>query len=174
MEQATIEKLWSEIVRRHLPKSPGTALPKAEQQALAVALQEWASQCIKACLDEILRDQERDDVLPQVKKVQWQINYRGKDFLGAVRVQEVDVWLTNPEAGLVLAVDPKHFQSADSLKKNWQNGHNDLIAFATNIHERFPLCAVGGTISFPIWAASSQTLKQMHSICSRSIPVSGH
>lgn len=70
----------------------------------------------------------------------------------------------------MLAIDPKHFQSADSLGKNWKNGHNDLVAFATNIHERFPLCAVGGIISFPEWAAEPQALKQVHSICARSLP----
>ena len=91
-------------------------------------------------------------------------------MLGGVRWQEVDVWMTNSEAGLVLAVDPKHFQSADSLNKNWKNGHNDLVAFATNLHERFPGCALGGIISFPLEAASAQLLKQMHGICGRSTP----
>lgn len=167
---ATTEELWGQIVKDHLPKGPTAILPKAQQQALAVALQEWSSRCIRACLEEVLQAQQRDDLHKQIQKVQWQINYKGKDFLGAVRVQEVDVWLTNPEAGLVLAVDPKHFQSADSLKKNWQNGLNDLIAFATNMHERFPLCAVGGIISFPEWAAAPQSLKQMRSICARAIP----
>ncbi|MBI4216247.1 MAG: hypothetical protein HY687_02470 [Chloroflexi bacterium] len=167
---ATAEELWTQIVRTHLPIGPAATLTKAQQQALAVALQEWSSLCIRACLEEIVQAQRRNDLYRQIGKVQWQINYRGKDFLGAVRVQEVDVWLTNPEAGLVLAVDPKHFQSSDSLKKNWQNGLNDLIAFATNIHERFPLCAVGGIISFPEWATSPQSLKQMHSICARAIP----
>jgi hypothetical protein len=56
------------------------------------------------------------------------------------------------------------------LRKNWKNGHNDLVAFATNLHERFPLCAVGGVIIFPEWAAAPNDLKQMHSICARSIP----
>ena len=167
---ATIEKLWGEIVKPCLPVSPMASLSKAQQQALAVALQEWAARCIKACLEDILRDQQRDDLYSKIKKVAWQINYRGKDFLGAVRSQEVDVWLTNPEAGLVLAVDPKHFQSKDSLKKNWKNGHNDLVALATNIHERFPLCAMGGVISFPEGAATSKDFKQIHSICARSIP----
>ena len=54
------------------------------------------------------------------------------------------------------------------MKKNWKNGHNDLVAFATNLHERFPLCAIGGVISFPEWAATPQDLKQIHSICGRS------
>jgi hypothetical protein len=101
----------------------------------------------------------------------WQIVWKGKkNFLGGVRWQEVDVWVAKPETGLVLAVDPKHFQSKDSLGKNWKNGHNDLVAFATNLHERFPLCAVGGVIAFPEWAATKETLDQMHGICSRSIP----
>lgn len=167
---ANAEELWSQIVKEHLPKGPADTLSKTQQQALAVALQEWSSHCIRGCLEKILHDQQRDDLYKRIQKVQWQINYKGKDFLGAVRVQEVDVWVTNLEAGLVLAVDPKHFQSADSLKKNWQNGLNDLIAFATNMHERFPLCAVGGVISFSEWAAAPQNLKQMHSICARAIP----
>jgi hypothetical protein len=47
---------------------------------------------------------------------------------------------------------------------------NDLVAFATNLHERFPLCAIGGVICFPEWAATPRDLKQMHSICGRSVP----
>ena len=117
-----------------------------------------------------MKEQERDDLQRHIQKEAWRIHHKGKDFLGAVRWQEVDVWAANAEAGLVLAVDPKHFQSQDSLKKNWKNGHNDLVAFATNLHERFSLCVVGGVICFPEWAAMSQDLKQMHSICGRSIP----
>lgn len=166
----TVEDLWRQIVAQHLPKGPKATLSKKQQQALAVALQNWAADCVKAGLEYILQNEQRDDLHKHIQKVQWEINYRGKDFLGAVRIQEVDVWLTNPEAGLVLAIDPKHFQSADSLGKNWKNGHNDLVAFATNIHERFPLCAVGGIISFPDWAAEPEALKRMHSICARSIP----
>jgi hypothetical protein len=168
---ATVEdRLWGEIVKNYLVAGPGVALPKAQQQALAVALQEWAARCITAHLEGIVAEQERTDLRHHVQKETWQIHHRGKDFLGAVRWQEVDVWMTNAEAGLVLAVDPKHFQSQDSLKKNWKNGHNDLVAFATNLHERFPLCAVGGVISFPEWAATPQDRKQMHSICGRCIP----
>ena len=51
-----------------------------------------------------------------------------------------------------------------------KNTHNDLVAFSSNLHERFPLCAVGGVIAFPEWAGSEAILKQMHGICSRSIP----
>jgi hypothetical protein len=80
------------------------------------------------------------------------------------------VWLTNPETGLALAVDPKHFQSEKSFDKNWKNGLNDLVAFSTNLHERFPACAVGGFISFPEWATRPPSLRQIHSICARAIP----
>jgi hypothetical protein len=166
---ATIEdKLWATIVKKFLVTD--TALPKAAQQALAAALQEWSAHCIAAHLETIVKEQQREDLLPHLKQEKWQIHHKGKVFLGAVRWQEVDVWLSNPEAGLVLAVDPKHFQSQDSLRKNWKNGHNDLVAFATNLHERFPLCAVGGVIAFPEFAAGPQDLRQMHSICGRSIP----
>lgn len=166
----TIEgKLWAEILKNYLVAGPTVSLPKAQQQALAVALQKWTAQCIASYLGVILDEQERDDLKRPTQKETWQIHHKGKKFLGAVRWQEVDVWMTNAEAGLVLAVDPKHFQSQDSLEKNWKNGHNDLVAFATNLHERFPLCAVGGVICFPEWAATSQDLKQMHSICGRSI-----
>ena len=70
-------------------------------------------------LDQILSSEGRTDLNRKVEKVEWRINYKGKDFLGAVRVQEIDVWVTNLESGLVLAVDPKHFQSSSSLDKNW-------------------------------------------------------
>jgi hypothetical protein len=170
-KMATIEeKFWNEFVKKFLVSDPSASLPKAEQQALATALQEWAAHCIAAHLEGLLEEQERPDLKTHLQKEAWQVHHKGKDFLGAVRWQEVDVWLTNPEAGLVLAVDPKHFQSQDNLKKNWKNGHNDLVAFATNLHERFPLCAIGGVIAFPEWAAAPQSLQQMHSICGRSIP----
>ncbi len=166
---ATIEDtLWTNIVKKYVVADQ--ALPKAAQQELASVLQEWAAHCIASHLEAIIEQQQRDDLMSRIKQEKWQIHHKGKDFLGAVRWQEVDVWLTNNEAGLVLAVDPKHFQSQDSLKKNWKNGHNDLVAFATNLHERFPLCAVGGVIAFPEWAASPQDLRQIHSICERSIP----
>jgi len=167
----TIEdQLWDRIVQGYLITGPAANLPKKAQQTLAAALQEWAAQCVKSHLERILGEQQRDDLLPILQKEKWQIQHKGKDFLGAVRWQEVDVWLANAEAGLVLAADPKHFQSQDSLKKNWKNGHNDLVAFATNLHERYPLCAIGGVIVFPEWAATPQDLKQMHGICRRSIP----
>lgn len=164
------EDLWDELVKGFLVSGPDAALSKAQQQALAVALQEWTARCIATRLLKLLVEQERGDLEHHVAKEVWQVHHRGRNFLGAVRWQEVDVWMANAEAGLVLAVDPKHFQSQDSLKKNWKNGHNDLVALATNLHERFPLCAVGGVISFPQWAATPQDLKQIHSICGRSIP----
>jgi hypothetical protein len=168
---ATIEdKVWGEIVQPHVAKTPQDALPKARQQSLAKALQEWAASCVTEHLRGILVGQGRSDVLKHLKKPSWQVHHQGKDFLGAVRWQEVDVWMTNPEAGLVLAVDPKHFQSQDSFRKNWKNGHNDLVAFASNLHERFPVCAVGGIICFPEWAADAAGLKQVEGICGRSIP----
>lgn len=168
------EELWTQIVKSRLASGPEMGLPKKQQQALASALQEWAAACIASQLHQLLQTQARTDLLGVIAKEIWQIHHRGKDFLGAVRWQEVDVWMTNAESGLVLAVDPKHFQSADSLRKNWKNGHNDLVAFATNIHERFPTCAIGGAIAFPQRAAMAQDLRQMHSICSRSIPRERH
>jgi len=155
------EQLWAKLVQPHLATDPTIKLPKKAQQGLASALQSWTAGCITSRLETIIGG--------QLKKG-WEIHHKGKDFLGAVRRQEVDVWLSNPDAGLALAVDPKHFQSSDSLNKNWKNGHNDLVAFATNLHERFPLCSVGGIIAFPDWTASKNVLKQMTSICSRSIP----
>jgi len=120
----TIEgNLWEKIVRKFLITSPEATLSKAQQQALALALQEWSARCIATHLETIWTEQGRDDLKRYAQKEVWQIHYRGKAFLGAVRWQEVDVWMTNAEAGLVLAVDPKHFQSPDSLKKNWKNGY---------------------------------------------------
>jgi hypothetical protein len=150
----TIEDdLWEEIVSKYLPTSDAAVLPKKEQQELALRLQEWTAGLNR-----------------RYRKEEWEIHYEGKLFLGAVRWQEVDVWLSNPKAGLVLAVDPKHFQSKKSLEKNWKNGYNDLVAFATNLHERFPLCTIGGVIVFPEWAAQVRDLRQMYSICGKSIP----
>lgn len=160
---ATIEQtLWATGVKERLAKVPTDAIAKKEQMSLALALQQWTAQCITAHLKEIAGAEDYASG--------WEIGFKGKNFLGAVRWQEVDVWLATDQTGLALAVDPKHFQTKDSLKKNWKNGHNDLVAFATNLHERFPLCAVGGVIAFPEWAATSRDLKQMQSICIRSIP----
>jgi len=168
---ATIEDAaWSRLVKARLAASPTTHIDKAEQQALAYALQEWTAHCIWQRLTALLKEHGEKAALRRTEGPGWQIHHKGKDFLGAVRWQEVDVWLANPEAGLVLAVDPKNFQSRKSLEKNWKNGHNDLVAFATNLHERFPECAVGGVLVFPKWAASTQQLKQIHTICARSIP----
>lgn len=168
---ATIEdKLWDRLVWGYLVAGPGKSLDKKEQQALANALQQWVACCITLHLRIILRELSRTDLLRQIRKDPWQIHYRGSRFLGAVRRQEVDVWLYTDEAGLVLAVDPKHFQSQDSWRKNWQNGLNDLIAFATNLHERFPVCAMGGVIAFPSWFATDIDLQKMHGICLRSTP----
>ena len=164
------ERLWEEVVRRRLVSKPGASFPKKMQWALAMALQEWTARCIGLHLESILKEKGREDLFRQLRREHWQINHKGKRFLGAVRWQEVDVWLANPVAGLALAVDPKHFQSQNSLGKNWKNGLNDLIAFATSLHERFPACAVGGVISFPSWAATESDLKQIHSICCRTCP----
>ena len=151
----TVEiRLWKEIVSSHLAESPEAGLTKAKQQALAIALQQWTASCITKHLENIVEGQA--EILPKnIKKEGWRINHNGRNFLGAIRWQEVDVWMSNDEGGLILAVDPKHFQSKDSLNKNWKNGHNDLTAFSTNLHERFPMCVVGGVISFPEWAATS-------------------
>jgi len=166
----TEDAAWTKLVRVHLAASPTAPIAKAEQQALAASLQEWTAHCIWQHLTVLLKEHAEKAALRRMEVSGWQIHHKGKDFLGAVRWQEVDVWIANPEAGLVLAVDPKHFQSRKSLDKNWKNGHNDLVAFATNLHERFPVCAVGGVLVFPQWAASEQQLKQVHTICSRSIP----
>jgi hypothetical protein len=159
----TIEDhLWLEIVKPTLPTIPAAALDKKQQQDLTVILQRWVASCITHHLSNLSDDGTLKN---------WPVNWKGKrNFLGATRWQEVDVWIANEDAGLVLAVDPKHFQSRDSLGKNWKNGMNDLIAFATNLHERFPLCVVGGVIAFPKAAGSENILAQMHGICSRSIP----
>ncbi len=166
----TVERqLWNDIVSKHLAVSPEENLSKAKQQALALALQQWTAECISKHLEAIV-GKEAEELLKKMKRNNWKINYQGRTFMGAIRWQEVDVWLSNDDAGLILAVDPKHFQSRESLNKNWKNGHNDLTAFATNLHERFPMCVVGGVISFPQWTAGESIRKQMNNICSRSIP----
>lgn len=159
---STEDKLWQEIVAPSLPRGEQDSLSKSSQEALATSLQDWVAHCISAHIEELMGK--------SLKEIGWEIDSRGKTFLGAVRWQEVDVSIADAQSGLVLAVDPKHFQSKDSLQKNWKNGHNDLVAFATNLHERFPLCAVGGVLVFPQWTASEKVLQQMYGICSRSIP----
>ena len=156
------DELWGNLVKPHLPHRTDAKLDKKQQQDLTVILQEWVASCIQHRLQQ--------SAPPELLK-HWKMFWKGKrSFLGAVRWQEVDVWMADEEAGLVLAVDPKHFQSKDSLGKNWKNGHNDLVAFASNLHERFPMCAIGGVIALPEWASTASILEQMHSICIRSIP----
>jgi len=157
----TTDKLWNELVKPRVPDRADAKLDKKEQQDLTVILQQWVASCIQYELEQLAD--------PNLLK-HWEIIWKGKrSFMGAVRWQEVDVWMADEDAGLVLAVDPKHFQSKDSLGKNWKNGHNDLVAFASNLHERFPMCAVGGVIALPEWASTTAILSQMHSICFRSI-----
>jgi hypothetical protein len=112
-------------------------------------LQRWTAQYITERLRQITPDPRLHD------NPDWQIHSDEKEFFGAVRRQQVDVWLANARCGLALATDPKHFQSKDSLRKNWKNGHNDLVAFASNFRERFPLCVVAGVIVFPEYAAET-------------------
>ena len=155
------DQLWRKIIKPHLPAGPNAKLDKRQQQDLSILIQHWVADCIEHYLRQLVE--------PGVLE-EWPIVWKGKkDFLGAVRWQEVDVWIANETAGLVLAVDPKHFQPG-SVGKNWKNGHNDLVAFASNLHERFPVCAVGGIIALAEWAGTRNILRQMHSICSRSIP----
>ena len=149
---------WNEVVKSHLPENQEAVFKKKSQQDLANALQKWTAHCLEHYLQEIV---------PEGK---WRIQHKGKRFLGAMRNQEVDNWLWDDRAGLILAADPKHFQSQDSFRKNWQNGLNDLIAFSTNLHERFPMCAVLGVIAFPRWAVTEADLTKIHNICGRSIP----
>jgi len=159
---STTDKLWKQFVKPHVPDRTDAKLDKKQQQDLTVILQQWVANCIQHHLEQLAD--------PRLLK-HWKITWKGKrNFLGAVRWQEVDVWMADEDAGLVLAVDPKHFQSKDSVGKNWKNGHNDLVAFASNLHERFPMCAVGGVIALPEWASTAAILDQMHSICIRSIP----
>jgi len=148
---------WDKLVRHHLPESETAPFAKKEQQGLANSLQKWTAHCIAYHLQEIV---------PEGK---WKIEHQGKKFLGAMRNQEVDVWIWDERAGLILAADPKHFQSQDSFRKNWQNGLNDLVAFSTNMHERFPMCAVAGVIAFPEWAAVESDRKKIYNICQRSV-----
>lgn len=134
---------------------------------LAQALQRWVADSVFDYLRDFMGVAGiTNSTIIELFKPQSQ----GKPFLGAMRWQEVDVWVAQPEFGLALAADPKHFQSLDSLRKNWKNGHNDLIAFATNLHERFPMCVIAGVLVFPEWAAGPRELNQIEKICLRSIP----
>ena len=160
------EELWEEMVRPLLMGQSAPALTKGPQMQLAGALQSWVARSIGDRLGAML---PAADVTGHALE-HFTPKSKGRSFLGGMRWQEVDVWIAADDFGLALAADPKHFQSQDSLKKNWKNGHNDLVAFATNLHERFPMCAIAGIIAFPAHAAADTQLRQMERICERSIP----
>ena len=88
-------------------------------------------------------------------------------YTGGWRNVKVDVHIGTRELGLVLAIDPKHLRSRESIRKNWKNMLNDLVAFSANFHSRFPLCVVGGVLGFEKTQATQEMLSEIYSILSR-------
>ena len=80
----TIEdQLWNKIVQPQLPTGANAKLDKQQQQDLSVLIQHWAAECIQDNLARLID--------PKVLK-DWPIVWKGKkNFMGAVRWQEVDV-----------------------------------------------------------------------------------
>lgn len=85
-------------------------------------------------------------------------------YTGGWRSVKVDVHIGTKELGLVLALDPKHLRSMTSIRKNWKNMLNDLVAFSANFHSRFPMCVVGGLLGFEKNQATQARLDEIYSI----------
>ena len=132
----------------------GPKATKGVQQQIAQYMQDW----IAAEINRRLENRGFSKLNAESK---------GHRFCGGWRGVSVDVHVSSRELGLVLAMDPKHLQSAESIKKNWKNALNDLVAFAGNLHARFPMCVVGGIFGFERSQVSSGLLKDMYGILRR-------
>lgn len=128
----------------------GTTGSKTAQMGIARVMQSWAA-------DEINQRLQRHHITLRA-------NSTGKKFAGGWRGVSVDVHIETVQHGLILALDPKHLQSKESVKKNWKNTLNDLLALASNIHSRFPICVVGGMIGFNKAESDQNMLREMYSI----------
>ncbi len=132
----------------------GTKAPGKIRSAIAQKMQDWVSSEINERL--------------KAHGSNLRASGNAKYFSGGWRRVSVDVHIESPESGLVLALDPKHFQSLDSLGKNWKNGLNDLIALVANLHARFPLCVAGGIIGVEMSQISQEILDDMQEIIPRA------
>jgi hypothetical protein len=131
----------------------GVAADKKTQIAIAQEMQNWAAEEINERLEAYHLDLHADS--------------KGCRYTGGWRSCSVDVHINTKELGLILAVDPKHLQSKESINKNWKNMLNDLVAFAGNIHSRFPMCVVGGVVGFEKSQTDAGMLDDMFSIVSK-------
>lgn len=118
--------------------------------SISAKMQEWVASEIEERLESYNLDLE---VEPKEKR-----------YAGAWRSIPVDVHVSTPRLGLVLAIDPKHLQSSGSIGRNWKNMLNDIIAFGGNLHGRFPMCVVGAVVGFNAEEIDEDTLADMYSI----------
>ena len=130
----------------------GTSASKKVQMQVVRSMQDWVS-------EEINRRLEAHGLEIRTKS-------REHRFIGGWRSVGVDVHIGTREMGLILAVDPKHLRSMQSIRKNWKNMLNDLVAFSANFHSRFPMCVVGGVLGFEKSQATQEMLNEIYSILS--------
>lgn len=144
----TVAGDFIEIACRGGPKAP-----KGVQMQISQAMQDWAAAEINVRLEGL--------------HVDLRASSKPKNFAGGWRAISVDVHIETEEHGLVLALDPKHLQSKESIGQNWRNTLNDLIAFAANFHSRFPMSVVGGMIGLSRAEATQDQLDEMYAILKR-------
>lgn len=125
---------------------------------IAEKMQDWVREQIEARLEERLDDKAFGKL---------EISSVGKQYAGGWRSVSVDVHVRTEKTGLLLAADPKHLQSGKSIAKNWKNMLNDILAFAGNLHTRYPMAVVGAALGFSEAQAEESTLKEMYSIFER-------
>lgn len=131
----------------------GKNAPKSVQMQIQNTMQEWVA--------EQLRERLEAHSLSHLK-----VDPKRKSYAGGWRSVAVNVHIQSEELGLVLAVEPKHLQSNVSASKNWKNMLNDLVAFAGNIHSRFPMCVVGGVLGLS-HDVGNKVLEEMYSIVNK-------
>ena len=130
----------------------GTSASKKDQMGIVKAMQDWVGA-------EINRRLEAYGMKTRAESKE--LRYKG-----GWRSVKVDIHIGSRELGLVLALDSKHLRSMVSIRKNWKNMLNDLVAFSANFHSRFPMCVVGGLVGFEKSQATSEMLSDMYSILS--------
>ena len=128
----------------------GTSASKKDQMEIVRIMQDWVGTEINNRLEAYglkIRAESKE-----------------RRYRGGWRSVKVDVHIGTRELGLILAVDPKHLRSRQSIRKNWKNMLNDLVAFSANFHSRFPMCVVGGVLGFEKSQATQEMLDVIYSI----------
>lgn len=128
----------------------GTTASKQIQMQISQLMQDWAAHEINERLEANNLDIRATSV--------------PEKYAGGWRNIKVDVSIGSKKIGLILAFDPKHLQSQGSIRRNWKNTLNDLIAFSANFHSRFPTCVIGGMIGFDKSQVNERILDDMYSI----------